>query len=274
MLHPYVIGEATAVASLDGLRALMALHEAEEFSAQPDPERVVFWGASEGGFAALWVDRYAPHYAPEFFPVGTIAAIPATDPLGLAEHAVVNYGPTSSAIAAALVTMQDWYGQGDLSTVFSEAPFNALEVLPELVATTCDDYSALSEVSQSSELYAESFIASIASGEFVDPWTCYLQEGVLRESVVPLASDTPTLMILAEEDDLAIPELVRSDMPVLCDQGYRIEHLECAGASHTAAAVQTLPYQLAWARDRMAGAPWNPTALCEITDPVDCEALQ
>ena len=85
--------------------------------------------------------------------------------------------------------MQEWYGgQADLADVFSAAPVDALTLMPEVVATECDDYSALSEISQSEELFADTFIEGIFTENPDDPWTCYLQEGVLRESAVPVLS--------------------------------------------------------------------------------------
>ena len=60
--HPYLIGEATAIASLDAVRAahrLMA-DNLDSLGAVPD-SRLVPWGGSQGGHAALFVDRLAPH---------------------------------------------------------------------------------------------------------------------------------------------------------------------------------------------------------------------
>ena len=48
-----------------------------------------------------------------------------------------------------------------------------------------------------------------------------------------------------------------------------IEHLECAGAAHSEGAVKSLPYQIEWMADRLAGVPLEGT--CEINAPIDCD---
>ena len=63
MTHPYGVAEPTAIASLDSLRAVMDLSKIRDIPV-PDKDKLVIWGASEGGFAALWSDRFLPHYAP------------------------------------------------------------------------------------------------------------------------------------------------------------------------------------------------------------------
>lgn len=47
---------------------------------RPRPARTSSVGASEGGFATLWADRYAPYYAPEFKILANVASVPPTRP--------------------------------------------------------------------------------------------------------------------------------------------------------------------------------------------------
>src|SRR5690606_13635294 len=63
-LNPALVGQPTAIASLDALRAALRLapEERGELCASP---RFVTVGGSQGGHAALWVDRLAPYYARE-----------------------------------------------------------------------------------------------------------------------------------------------------------------------------------------------------------------
>lgn len=62
--------------------------------------------------------------------------------------------------------------------------------------------------------------------------------------------------------------VVREDFLNLCDDGYRLEYLECAGASHSEGAVLSLPYQRDWVLARLAGETLEGT--CVQTEPLDC----
>ncbi|HEY0136786.1 MAG TPA: lipase family protein, partial [Nannocystis sp.] len=75
-IHPYIVPEPTAIATLDSLRALarFGVDTGEEMSATPGKDIILF-GASEGGFATLWADRYAPFYAPEFKILANVASV-------------------------------------------------------------------------------------------------------------------------------------------------------------------------------------------------------
>ena len=267
-MHPYIVAEPTAVASLDALRALDRLQEAVSPPVTPARDRLVMWGASQGGFAALWADRFLPHYLPSYTAVGSIAAIPATDMTGLARHGVTVSGETSAAVAAAQVTMHDWYrSDADLDQVF----VNGLgEVLADVINTECEDFSAMDDINTVEDIFTPEYIAGILA-EDLEPWMCFLEESTLRESTVPHANDTPTLMVLAEEDSLAIADYARADIEALCAQGYRIEHLECAGLGHVDGAVTTLLRQLDWARARVDGDAWDASRVCVINEPEDCE---
>lgn len=267
--HPYIIGEPTAIASLDALRAFDRLAEQVSLPVTPRRDQLVLWGASQGGFAALWADRYLPHYVKNYEPIAVIAAIPPTDMLALGKLGVQSPGPTTLALAAAQVTMNDWY-QTDrpLDEVFVDGMG---DVLTGLIAEECSDFAPVDEVSTVEELFTADYIAGIAAGS-MEPWTCFLEESTLRESPVPHETDTPVLMVLAEEDDLAIAAPARDDITALCDQGYTIEHIECAGLGHVDGAVKTLQRQLAWAQARIAGEDWDPSRVCVIHEPEDCEA--
>jgi pimeloyl-ACP methyl ester carboxylesterase len=71
--HPYLIGEGEARATLDSVRAARQM---------PDltlDKRMVVWGYSQGGHAALWVGIVGPHYAPDLEIAGVAAIAPAAN---------------------------------------------------------------------------------------------------------------------------------------------------------------------------------------------------
>lgn len=272
-LHPYVHAESTAVASLDAVRAMLRFAEQEALPAEPDPTRAIFWGASEGGFAALWADRYAPRYAPELGVLGVVAAVPPTDLTGLAQVAASGLSETTWALAAAFATVNPWYGDpAPLSEALTDRePYYFASSIPPLLAETCSDFAGVGEVSEVGDLYQEDLVAALVAGEAADPFTCYLEESTLHNDRVPLESDSPVLVVVAEEDTLVPAAPIRADVPVLCDMGYRIQYLECAGVGHVDGAVDSLPTQWAWILDRVAGLPLEES--CVINPPEQCVGL-
>ena len=274
-VHPYIVPEPTAIATLDSLRALVrfAGDTGEALPSSPGKDIVLF-GASEGGFATLWADRYAPFYAPEFKIVANVASVPPTDALGLTQHGATVFGPTTGALAAAIVGGHDWHRVAEpLSTVLSEgSPLDVATELPKMMAMGCSaDFPA--EVTETNQVYQQSFIDAIVAEDLEGFGVvgCILERATLRNSVIPLAVHTPTLVVQGEADDLVFTPVVRDDLPRLCDAGYVIEHFECAGAGHTEAATDSIPFVIDWVGKRLAGeAIAEP---CVIHEPVDCKAL-
>jgi hypothetical protein len=104
--------------------------------------------------------------------------------------------------------------------------------------------------------------------EGIEPWSCYLATATLAESAVPRGSDAPVLYQVAENDELVLTAVGRADVPRLCEAGYAIDYLECAGTDHVSGATQSLQRQLEWLEDRLAGVPLTET--CVVGAPVDC----
>jgi pimeloyl-ACP methyl ester carboxylesterase len=71
--HPYLIGEGEARATLDSVRA------ARQMSQLTLDKRIVVWGYSQGGHAALWTGIVGPRYAPNLEILGVAAIAPAAN---------------------------------------------------------------------------------------------------------------------------------------------------------------------------------------------------
>ena len=71
--HPYLIGEGEARATLDSVRA------ARQMSELTLDKRMVVWGYSQGGHAALWAGIVGPRYAPDLEILGVAAIAPAAN---------------------------------------------------------------------------------------------------------------------------------------------------------------------------------------------------
>jgi pimeloyl-ACP methyl ester carboxylesterase len=71
--HPYMIGEGEARAALDSVRA------ARQMSELTLDQRMVVWGYSQGGHAALWTGIVGPRYAQDLEILGVAAIAPAAN---------------------------------------------------------------------------------------------------------------------------------------------------------------------------------------------------
>ena len=265
-LHPYISAEATAIFSIDSLRALPNLLHNYNKSIEWDAAKIVLWGASEGGFASLITDRYLPHYAPEFETIATLASTPVTDVFALANRAISEYTPTSAGMVGVNVTLRQWYE--------SEIPLESM-LLPEFAATiedglfnSCSDFGSIEEVTTIDQLFQQTFIEGVLyDDERVADWKCFATDNDLKTKV-PWIRTAPTLIVTAENDDLAWPSPVHDDIPLLCAQGYVIEHRQCAGAGHVSGSLDSLGEQFAWLNARLNGDDLGQT--CVVANPEPC----
>ncbi len=273
MLHPYLVPEATAVATLDAGRAALRFATSRAPGVRPDPRRTVLWGASEGGFAALWAERYQPAYAPELTVLGTAALVPPTDLTHLALAALQAPIPASIGLVAGWIAQHAWYATpGHSLDEVLVAPIAA--ELPGEMASACGDYPSAEGVDTLEGLFAPAVLAAGQAGSLagLEPWACYLGMGDLARSAIPRQSDAPVLVVVGEADDLVVADVVEGSVPELCDAGYDLDFLACAGAGHTDGAVQSLPYQLDWLAARVRGEPMPDGETCALDAPIDCEA--
>jgi hypothetical protein len=281
MLHPYVVAEPTAVSALDAYRGMKDLATSgggPDLGVVPNGEMLV-WGISEGGFAALWTDRYQPHYLPEVEILGVAAIIPASDILALAQHGLSTFGDTTWGILGMLATANLWFDSGAaLSDVVSdESPAFLASILPGLLEEECspDDFEGSDEMNEVEDLFVPEFAEAVraqdwdAAGDF----GCMIESATLPGSVIPRDSNSPTLFVVGELDTLAFAGTERESARKLCDEGQDIEFIECAGTTHVETATASLFYQWQWIQRRLAKDTWIDGGSCEIKAPVDCEAL-
>ena len=200
--------------------------------------------------------------------------VPPTDLLALVSYAVSGSNPATEAMMAILVSHHYWY-EGDepfeslLSTV---DPWNGALNLPDAMYSGCDAGDVFDGATAVEHVYAGDLLASVSGDgwESVDPWSCYLRENSFATTSVPRLADTPTLVVVAEDDTLVYSPTVRDDFDRLCGLGYQLEYLECAGADHVQGALWSVPEQLAWLEARLAGEPIDPARLCQRTAAVRC----
>ena len=227
-VHPYLIGEPTAIGSLDMVRAVQRLVPEVESDLTVGP--VVIDGASQGGHAAAFVTRFLPHYAPELDVRGAVFGIPPTN---MQAHVNIALGsvspPTSNTIAWALAA-DAWYNSDPdgLSSIFV-SPYDV--DLPPYAMEHCD-MDILDGVTQLEQVFTTEVLAAAAQPGLAGyaPWDCMIQEASLSATSVPHLDDVPALFVIGSEDRLVNPQVERDSFVELCSQGYEMQYLECLGA--------------------------------------------
>ncbi|MCU0653916.1 MAG: lipase family protein [Polyangiaceae bacterium] len=268
--HPYLAGQPTAIASLDGIRAAGRLAEQRQLC--PSPQVAVI-GGSQGGHAALWVDRLAPHYAPDLDLRGVVATVPPADLLGQAVRALKEPVSASANTAAMIGVTSDWYGHGDK---LAQAFVPPLDVeIPKALAASCDPGDALDGFDSLEQLFQPALLDAAKNDALAQqqPFGCIVSENGLTTTTVPrINAPSPSygiLFVLGENDTLVHSPIERVAYETLCKQGMPLNFLECAGASHTRATTWALPEILEFTQARLDGQPF--TSSCQATAPVTCK---
>jgi dienelactone hydrolase len=264
-MHPYLVGEPTAIASLDAVRAAGKLLTATG----PTPGDVVVIGGSQGGHAAAFVNRYAPHYAPEITIRGSVWDVPPTD---MMEQTRAAWGSTwvnaSDNAIAFFTAAESWYGSapGGLSEILLP-PYDT--EVPQQLLASCTGYDFVNPTLET--VVTPDALAAAKVPEFgtFEPWACYLRENSLASTSVPRADHIPSLFLLGEDDALVNNVVERAAFQELCAQGYELEYLECAGATHTKPLVWAFDQTLDFLEARLAGEPM-PADTCQIKPPETC----
>ena len=270
--HP--VGQATAIASLDAVRALAHLPEdIREGGAKTSP-RVVVVGGSQGGHAALWVDRLAPYYARELEIAGIAATVPPADMLGEARLALTAPRESTANMVAFYGASAGWYGAaGDLGEVLV-SPLD--KDVPAALGSSCDPGDLLAGKGTLDAIFQPSILDAAASGALagVEPWGCMVGEnGLDTTSVDRIQKDSSSygiLFVTGEKDTLVDTATERAAFAKLCEGGMPMQYLECTGASHTKATTWALPEILTFLNARLAGEPF--TKACTPGAPVTCSA--
>lgn len=256
-LHPYLVGQATAIASLDAVRAVGKLPmELRVGGARPSPRTVVL-GGSQGGHAALWVDRLAPYYARELQILGIAATVPPADMLGESQLGLQTVRSSTSNVMAFLGASAGWYGVGEqLNTAFVP-PYDV--DIPAALGASCDPSDALDGVSTLEQVFQPELLEAAASGTLAStlPWGCIIAENGLTTTSVPRIQEDPpsygVLFVTGDGDTLVDTPTERVAYEALCSAGTPMRYLECAGASHTKVTAWALPEMLTFLRDRLDG---------------------
>jgi dienelactone hydrolase len=276
--HAYLNAEQVAVGSLDMVRAARRMLANDPDAPARATKELMLWGPSQGGHAVFATELYAPYYAPELTLRAAVALVPPTDLVGLSEHALTVPGPTTVALSGAMASLDQFYSDGshlpDLMT--DDDPTHFASQLPVLMDTTCNPATLFEGVTDLSTVFRPAALEAAAQGTFAElqPFGCYASESSFSTTSVERHSNTPFLFVLGENDDLVYTPTERDDFERLCQRGYHLEYLECAGAGHVEGATWSIPEQVRWMEAHKKGQAIDAARDCTLSAPIHCEAEQ
>lgn len=232
--HPYISGPSEGRGTLDIVRAVAQLPD------KPTVGKVVVWGHSQGGHAALWAGQLAVTWTPELDVAGIVAGAPATE-LPLIAKALQN-SPFSGYLAlggAGLNAAEP--DRADLSIVMTDEALDALHVVDEGCADAVNEvYNAL----------PYDRFAKADPGE-VEPWKSIL----LENDPGHVKTDIPIYLYQGESDE-QIPVAASGLLfDRLCGFGQVAERHTYPGQSHAGVIAVAFDGFSTWMDARVAGEP-------------------
>ena len=239
-MHPFLIGEDTARAVIDGVRAARSIAGAAAGS------RYAVWGESQGGHAALWTAQTSRAYAPDLTLVGAAAAAPPTD---LAQ----NLRSTSNRALKSFFTAyigRSWsvnYG-APLSSLGNRQTQGIITRLADNNCVTLNMKPKLGMILGISVLNTR--VQSVDIGR-IEPWA-----GLARRNSPTIANiGVPLLIAQNAKDDLVAPAVTAAHVRALCRSGNTVRSIAISGEGHATSAKDSAPATLAWIADRFANKP-------------------
>lgn len=238
--HPYLIGQDSARAELDAVRA------ARELNAADLSDVTVAWGHSQGGGAALWSAAIADDYAPDVPLSGTVALAPASDLTALVQRLPEVTG--GSVFASYVIS--------GYSEIYPDVSFNSYirpgaDVTVREMAARC--------LAAPDMLVSVLTVMALADDPNIlaaDPTTGALGAR-LTENIPPAAPDVPVLIGQGADDTLVDPAMQTEFVQEVCGDGGAVDYVlderdHLSLVEDDSPAIEEI---IAWTADRMAGVP-------------------
>ncbi len=234
-IHPYLVGPSEGRGTLDIVRA------ARQLEGTGAGSRVVVWGRSQGGHAALFAGELAPTWAPELEVLGVISAAPASE-----FQAIITSGqflPGARGFIWQLsVGFEAAYAELSIEDIYTAEALAEIERL--LGEEACGG--------EFSEVAAGFDLAGFATSPLeLDSWVTRLDEN----SPGNVRSEMP-ILLLQGQDDMIVPVLLTNVLEDrLCAAGNELDYRVFEGFGHNDSTFQNMPLMLEWTAARFAGEP-------------------
>lgn len=226
----YLVGDTGGNAVLDAVRAAQHLEDTRA------SERVVLWGHSQGGQAALFAAQRAPAYAPDLTIAGVAVAAPAADLTALLSDHINDISGVTIGSYAFTAYAQVYADRGaTLDGILTPA---AYAVLPEM--------NQLCLLSGMTQLH---HIAQPVVGHFVtaDPATVQPWASILAEnSAGGTGFSAPLFVAQGLEDTLVLPAASEQFVAHEKQLGVDVDFHPISDADHGTVAYLALPALMAW----------------------------
>jgi hypothetical protein len=235
--HPYLVGEATAHAMLDAVRA------ARRFAQAGASARFIAWGIGQGGHAALFTGQEAGDYAPELELAGVAAGAPIANIGRLLELG----RDTAFGRVLAAYTLATW------SRVYPQVRLD--EIVSASSRATIDALSQRCVAADHRPLEAALGNLDVAlSYRTKNPWAEAPLNGLLARNT-PGANPIPVPVIITQgaDDRFVPPAMTRRFVRYLCSQGTTVQYRPSREVAHVDLGEKTAPYVSKWIVGRFAG---------------------
>lgn len=243
--HPYLIGDSLGRSMLDIVRAVDGLPEVSR------DDRIVTYGHSEGGEAALFAGQLAPAYAPEL----RLEAVAAMAPSG---ELVRIFTEDHRTVAGALLggylggSWSKWFAASDPSRPIDEG-FSTESLFDRASWTLADQIAATCSVGEPSVLPLWGRIQSaLDAGTFWrrnpgvdDPWAAKLAANSAGQR--PIAA--PVLLTVGTADDIVSPASVSATAARYRANGTPVTLRSFPGGDHMSAVPLALAEALGFLLD-------------------------
>jgi pimeloyl-ACP methyl ester carboxylesterase len=235
----YLLGVSEADSMLDAARAARQLPDADAGT------RLLIWGHSQGGQAALFAGQLARDYAPEFQLEAVAVAAPAAD-LGTLLNDDIDDISGVSIGSYAFAAFQSAYA--------SRYPGLKLDsILTPAAAAATPGMAELCLFGQNAALHkrAQPLIGNflLADPDTVEPWATMLREN--SAGGAPIGA--PVLIAQGLKDALVKPSATTDFAAKLCASGDRVDYREYPNATHATIAIAAGAEVRAWFSTALAG---------------------
>jgi pimeloyl-ACP methyl ester carboxylesterase len=236
--HPYLIGEGEARATLDSVRA------ARQMSGLTLDKRVVVWGYSQGGHAALWTGIVGPRYASDLEILGVVAIAPPaniSNALAMNVEADKRFGPYLA------LSYSRFYP--DIRFEQAIRP-GALDAARQIVSLCCFLPPGDAERIQA--------LAATFAGPALATTSNKALQARLEQNTADRPIQAPVVIAQGRSDIIVPPSATDAYVEERCAAGQRLEYWTFAGRDHLTIVQPGTPLEellIKWTTARFANEP-------------------
>lgn len=244
--NSYLVGDTEGKNVLDAARAARAITKSGA------SDRLVLWGHSQGGQAALFAAQLAPTYAPELKLKAVAVAAPATN---LAQLMNADIGDISGVTISsyAFTAYESVYGPttpgATLDSILTPAAVAALPAMAKLCL-----------IGQNNELHSigKPLIGSFLTGDPAtqEPWATLLDENTPGSTKLT----APLFVAQGDDDQLVRPSSTADFVAHERSIGSTVVYQTIEKTGHGLVALRAMPELLKWLPSVGAGATAAPPA--------------